>query len=299
MESKPLVSVIIPVFNDCERLKFCLDALENQTYPKDHYEVIVVDNASQEDIQTVVYQFGQAIYAFEERPGSYAARNIGISLAKGEVIAFTDADCIPAKDWIEKGVERLYSLPNVGLVGGRIALFFKDANQPTAAELYDAFVVGLPQQQFVEESNYGATANVFTSREVIKKVGFFDATLKSNGDYEWGQRIFSAGYKQIYANDVCVAHPARDSFDKLLKKTRRITGGKHDSKNKQGYPFQEFIQDFIKDFLPPFRFIFSTFLNSDMSQSQKMQIVLIRLFLKQASAWERVRLRLGGVAYRG
>ena len=111
--NKHFVSVIIPVYNDSARVKICLEALEKQTYPQNLYEVIVVDNASDEypAIKDVVCQFSQAIAAYESRPGSYAARNKGISLAKGDIIAFTDADCIPAKNWIEKGVANLLSVP--------------------------------------------------------------------------------------------------------------------------------------------------------------------------------------------
>ena len=86
------VSVIIPVFNDAERLKICLTALEKQTYPQDYYEVIVVDNGSDENLENVVKQFTQAKLAYYPELGSYAARNHGIALAKGEILAFTDAD---------------------------------------------------------------------------------------------------------------------------------------------------------------------------------------------------------------
>jgi len=99
--STPFVSVIIPVYNDPERLKTCLQALEEQTYPQSSYEVIVVDNGSDESIEPIVTEFNQAKAGYEPHPGSYAARNKGLSLARGEVIAFTDADCIPALDWIE------------------------------------------------------------------------------------------------------------------------------------------------------------------------------------------------------
>jgi glycosyltransferase involved in cell wall biosynthesis len=85
--SSPFVSVIIPVFNDAEHLRLCLRALAQQTYPSSCYEVIVVDNGSDdlEAIQAVVAGFGQAIAVLEPTPGSYAARNRGIALAQGEI----------------------------------------------------------------------------------------------------------------------------------------------------------------------------------------------------------------------
>ncbi|MGL4504066.1 MAG: glycosyltransferase, partial [Planktothrix sp.] len=57
----PFVSVIIPVFNDLDRLLVCLQSLENQTYPKKSYEVIVIDNGSAEEIKSVVLQFSQVV----------------------------------------------------------------------------------------------------------------------------------------------------------------------------------------------------------------------------------------------
>ena len=135
---KPFVSVIIPVYNDTERLNKCLHLLQNQTYPQNRYEVIVVDNGSEENIESIVSNYTQARITDENRPGSYAARNKGISLARGEIIAFTDSDCLPELDWIQKGVANLLKNENCGLVGGKINLFFKDINQPKAVELYES-----------------------------------------------------------------------------------------------------------------------------------------------------------------
>src|SRR5918998_5105397 len=106
----PFVSVIVPVYNDQEDLVLCLEALENQTYPKDRYEVVVVDNGSKESIEPVVSRFTCASAAREDRPGTYAARKNGLRLARGEIIAFTDADCIPTPQWLEKGVGKLLEI---------------------------------------------------------------------------------------------------------------------------------------------------------------------------------------------
>lgn len=288
------ISVIIPVFNDSERLKTCLEALENQTYPKSLYEVIVVDNRSDENIEGVVHQFGQAFATCETCPGSYAARNKGISLAKGDVIAFTDSDCIPASDWIEKGVANLLYTPNCGLVAGKIELFFKNPDQPTSVELYES-IRAFRQQKFVEESRYGATANLFTFRNVIDKVGSFDKTLKSSGDREWGERVFAAGYEQIYADDTCVAHPARHSWSDLYKKVVRLLGGHQDLKKQRGYSFKDFIKDLAKDLSPPLRMYFRIWSEQRLKgNKQKLQYILVILYVKYCRAWERIRLHLGG-----
>ena len=124
------VSVIIPVFNDAKRLKICLAALEKQTYPQDYYEIIVVDNGSDKSLENVVRQFPRVKLACCLDPGSYAARNHGIYIAKGEILAFTDSDCIPARDWLETGVKCLLTTANCGLLAGKIEIFFLKLRSP-------------------------------------------------------------------------------------------------------------------------------------------------------------------------
>lgn len=297
--SYPFVSIIIPVFNDCERLKICLEALENQTYPNSLYEVIVVDNGSAQDIKSVVERFSQALFTLESSPGSYIARNKGLSLAKGEVIAFTDADCIPALDWIEKGVTNVLQAHNCGLVAGRVKLFFKDQKHPTTAETYES-IHTLQQKSFIEERGYAATANIFTLRSVIDNVGLFDHTLKSGGDFEWSQRVLLAGYKQIYAEDTCVEHPARHSLSELHKRIVRKIGGVHDRTKSSSQPFGEFIKDLGKDLLPPFRLYFRIWSDERLPGSrQKIQYVFATILIKYWTASEKIRLRLGGNSTRG
>lgn len=234
------ISIIIPVFNDLNRLEVCLAALQNQTYTHSAYEVIVVDNNSKEDIKGVVTKFSQVVYAYEAKKGSYAARNRGIEIAKGKILAFTDSDCIPAPDWLEKGVKALTSTPNCGLVAGKIQLFFSNADHPTLTEIYESFTA-FQQQNYVERQHYGATANVFAYKTVFDQVGLFNPDLKSGGDREWGYRVHTTGYKQIYAEDVCVRHPARSSFSEMQAKLSRVIKGRFDSLETNSFTFLQFL----------------------------------------------------------
>ncbi|MEM7771129.1 MAG: glycosyltransferase family A protein [Cyanobacteria bacterium P01_E01_bin.6] len=302
--SPPNISVIIPVFNDAAHLRLCLDALENQSYDKEHYEVVVVDNGSTEDIQSVVNDYPQARYCLELSPGSYAARNTGIETTTGDLVAFTDADCIPSPDWLAQGVQAFLTTENCGLIAGHIDLFFLDATRPTPVELYDAIKIGFPQQQFIEESHYGATANVFTSRNVLRQVGLFNASLKSSGDREWGQRVFTAGYTVAYGQHACVAHPARHTWKQLRKKVVRIIGGHLDLKRQQGHSWlqlsAECCKESMKDFLPPFRMYFYIWSYESLkNQHQRFQFLAAMLFVRYVRGWERMRWVLGGVSTRG
>lgn len=304
MENHPFVSVVIPVYNDADRLKLCLSALEAQTYPQHQYEVVVVDNGSDnaEDIREIVSLFPRAHMAEERSPGSYAARNKGIALSRGKIIAFTDADCIPVQDWLEKGVHHLAINPSCGMVVGRIEVFFEDLDHPTSVELYQS-VTAFPQEQHLKEFHGGATANVLTYRDVIQQVGPFNDRLKSFGDFEWGKRVYHAGYQQVYAADACVKHPARSSWPELKKRTLRASGGVYDYFMGQQKTWLQRNKTFARlvfdDLVPPINFAISTFKNPEVKGiRQKLEVSLTLFGVRYISALEKLRLRFGGTSKR-
>ncbi len=299
------MSVIVPVFNDAPRLRLCLAALGQQTYDADSYEVIVVNNGSAPSAQIpeTIAEFSDfAVYAFEALPGAYVARNKGLSVAKGSILAFTDADCIPAADWLEKGVARLIAEPSCGLVAGRIDLFFK-GDRANPIELYES-VTAFPQERLLAQAHGAATANVFTFRTVIDKVGTFNSELRSQGDLEWGQRVFAAGYQQVYAHDVCVAHPARHTFKQLRKRTVRLAGGafgrlvqSEPNRLRQNLRFARLL---LEDLTPPVNFALSALSDQRLQGLQeKLTVPIVLMWVRAISATEKVRLRLGGVPSRG
>jgi glycosyltransferase involved in cell wall biosynthesis len=298
MDQRPFVSVVIPVFNGSEYLRTCLEALERQTYPKHFFEVIVVDNNSKDGIGPLVGQFERARLGHEKAPGSYGARNVGISLAKGEVFAFTDADCIPARDWIEKGVEALYAQPDCGLVAGRVEFFFKRPGKPSMVEFYDSLTF-LQQKKFIERSHFGATANLFTFRRIFDEVGLFDTTI-SSGDVKWGNLVHKKGHRLIYAETACVRHPARDSFSKIREKIIRVVGGHHSIYKWHKESLSDFLARSVKDLARNYRTVIGVFKDERIKGMKQKGMFLTMLVLhKWIGACERVRLRCGGKPRRG
>lgn len=215
----PFVSVIIPVHNDRASLQKCLSALYFQTYPYSRYEVLVVDNNSTEDLYSLCQQFPNVRYCQESTPGSYAARNKGVSVAKGEAIAFTDADCIPDTNWLSEGVTALLQHPEAGIVGGAVQFCFQ-GSKPNPVEYFDS-IFYLQQQAYIERDHYAVGANLFTRRLVLEKVGGFESRLLNLGDKEWGQRVFAAGWEVVYCPSAMIQHPARSTLEALLAKGRR------------------------------------------------------------------------------
>lgn len=300
----PFASVIIPVFNDGERLKLCLAALAQQTYGRSNFEIIVIDNGSEDVdlVQAAVEPYDNITLIFEPTPGSYAARNKGLALAQGEAIAFTDADCIPASDWLAQGVELLQSIPNCGQVNGRVEIFLTNPHRPTPVELYES-IAAFPQERLLKQGRGGVTANLFTWRLVLDVVGHFDAQLKSGADGEWGQRAYAKGYQQVYGKSVLVQHPARSSFAELFQRTRRLTGGKYDIQMKRTSSSWQrqmvFLQVLFQNLIPPVFFVVNTFRNDQLKSIwQKLQVSSVMVLVRYISAWETLRLKLGGSSIR-
>lgn len=294
------VSVIVPVWNDTARLNHCLKALEAQTYPDDSYEVIVVDNNSAEATEhdgaklcDVVSAHVPARLVNERTPGSYAARNTGLNHARGDIIAFTDSDCIPASDWIESGVDRLAG-SDCAVVAGRIEIFPRVAGRPNAVEQYEK-LVALAQKEFVEKYQFGATANLFALREVFVQVGPFLAEVKSGGDLEWGRRVTSAGYRLEYLDSARVLHPARSSFAELYSKIVRVTGGLHDLKRLKGRRYVEFDRSWWWDILPPVKAIANIMREPSITRwRDRIKVCPVILFVRFVQVFEKLRLAFPG-----
>lgn len=292
-ENKPasstFVSVIIPVFNDTDRLESCLEALRTQTHQD--FEILIIDNGSTvPGLDVLCAQFENVKLLCEQKPGSYAARNKGLREAKGDVIAFTDADCIPEVNWLEMGIKRLLSTPNCGLVAGRIKVFPREVNTPTNAELYE-MRWAFPQKTWVETEKFAATANMFTFRTVINIVGTFNGDLKSGGDREWGNRVAEQGYVVLYDDEVCISHPARRNLKELRSKVRRSTSGRRDINNSWGSG----ILLLLKYLKPPVKLLLQTFHNDHRSLSwvQKLQVCYVIVALRVTLVTEVIRLWWG------
>ena len=219
----PYVSVVIPVLNDAERLRRCLSALQSQSLQRP-FEIIVVDNGSSDDVEEVVAQSHRTRFLREPQRSSYAARNRGARAARGEILAFTDSDCVPAPDWLARGTRRIEQAVSPAFVGGPVRTFSHNPMRPTAAELYES-IHAFPQRRYIEHLSFSVTANLLVSRAVFEMAGGFNGSLASGGDWEWGQRARRAGVRAVYDADVSVGHPSRRTIAEMSRKNRRRYDG--------------------------------------------------------------------------
>jgi glycosyltransferase involved in cell wall biosynthesis len=95
-----VISVIVPVYNTAPCLERVVAALLAQDFPRDHYELIFVDNGSNDGGPDILASYPEISLLHEPERGSYAARNRGIRRARGEILAFTDSDCFPQPGWL-------------------------------------------------------------------------------------------------------------------------------------------------------------------------------------------------------
>jgi glycosyltransferase involved in cell wall biosynthesis len=292
------LSVIIPVYNDALNLAHCLDALEKQTLDKSRYEIIVVDNGSTDGLQSMLGSRTTVHLVSEHRPGSYSARNKGILSSDGDVLVFTDSDCIPDKDWLEKGLSSLSTKDNIGFVAGNVIFFPKDADNLTGPELWE-MLNNYDAEVFVESMHFGLTANLFVPREVFGKVGLFNPELRSAGDYEWGNRVYDKGFSIQYDENVVVMHPARRTISQLINKTRRLTGGQLDvGLVSRSYCLKKILIDIFPPVLTVFRLLKRDDIKSLGRADYKIKFLFVFVVLRYVGVYEMARLLLGGKSIR-
>ena len=215
------VSVIVPVWNGRSTVLACIDALRRQTLPAARYEILIVDNGSTDDTRDLLEHEGVEALV-EPDGGSYAARNLGLIRARGRFVAFTDADCVPAPDWLERMLDYAIAAgPDLGVVAGEIVI----AGEATAdANLYER--VFAFRQRFNIDRGQCVTANWMSPVAVLRKLGPFDPRARSGGDWRMSKAIRDAGYKLVFASSAIVTHPPRATLGEIARKRRRVAGGR-------------------------------------------------------------------------
>lgn len=217
MSETPRISVIIPHYNDFERLDRCLDALTRQSLPVDQFEVIVADNMSSGG-ESVVRRVinGRALLAIAAARGAGPARNAGAAAARGPILAFTDSDCVPGPHWLAEGMA---ALAKRDFVGGRMTVLVPDERRMSGAEAFER-VFAFNNERYVGQEHFTVTANLFCPRALFERVGGFRTEVSE--DIEWCLRARDMGARIGYAEKAVVGHPARADWPQLKKKWARM-----------------------------------------------------------------------------
>lgn len=221
MSQTCLISVIIPHFNQPEFLARCLASLRNQTGDVPSHEIIVVDNGSRQMPHDVVSACPDAQLIRETTPGPGPARNAGVALARGRLLAFIDADCIADPGWLARIAAYFAAHPDHAILGGDVHIARENPDRATMLEAYEG-VYAYRMKEYIARQGFTGTGNLAVRAETMASVGPFGGKEIAE-DRDWGQRADRAGYATYYVPGMIVYHPARKSFAELRAKWERHT----------------------------------------------------------------------------
>ncbi|MCS3904387.1 glycosyltransferase involved in cell wall biosynthesis [Methylohalomonas lacus] len=280
--------MIVPVYNQWQLVPELLAHLKQQDF--DSFELLLVDNGSTHiPDQPELPAFARLLHC--STPGSYAARNTGIENAGGQYLAFTDTDCRPSPYWLEYGLTCLREHDaNKTIVGGAIEVI-PSGDEPNHYERYD-MVLGLRQAHYIDRG-YATTANLFVAKALCESIGGFDASRFSGGDAEFCRRAGRQGIHVAYCQDALIRHPARDSWQAHVHKTRRIKGGqiRHGTLSSR-------VRFGVKILMPPVWAWRTILQNKQLTPGQQLHLCFIKARLWLVEIAELARLLAGGAPKR-
>lgn len=214
-----MISIIIPTFNSAEQLSDCLKSLQTQTVDQAFYQVIVVDDGSTDDIASIVAKY-PAKYVYQANQGPAAARNHGVAEAQGDIVLFTDADCVPEPNWIAEMIRPLDDPQLVGVKGA-----YRTHQKELMARLvqieYEHKYERMKKFKYID---FIDTYSAAYRKDVYTRYGGFDERypMASVEDQEFSFRLFRDGYKMVFNPAAIVYHRHSAHLINYLKKKYKI-----------------------------------------------------------------------------
>jgi glycosyltransferase involved in cell wall biosynthesis len=281
----PTLSVVVPVYNDPRGIRTTLESLTTQTYPTEAYEVLVVDNGSEDDTCDVIGEYCDrypdlvTLLVEDEIQSSYAARNRGIEHARGSLVSFIDADMSVEPTWVESVVAS-HRRHEWDYMGCDIAVYAE--NGESLAVTFERHFSGFPVERYLEEQHYTVTACLTVRKEVFESIGYFDARVISGGDLEFGKRVYAAGFDQHFETDITMYHPARATLRELL--TKKVRTGRGRAQLARYCPDRFEIRSFLdlRRYVPPHpvRIRQRTIGGSSLRPSQTLAVFVVAYLCK-------------------
>ena len=224
MSDQPHLSIIVPFFNSERHLASCIESLLGQLDVGGLFEIILVDNGSTDTSASIAAGFGSVIVLEEPVPGAYAARNTGIRRARAPLIAFTDADCVAAPDWL-RSIRNGMRDPLAAILLGRVSY---PSHASWALKLLGAYENAKTEyviNRCPAANHFGYANNMAVRASVFEEVGPF-LEWRRAADSELLHRLASKrpDLRPVYRPSMKVTHlefrRARDRARRLSLYTR-------------------------------------------------------------------------------
>jgi GT2 family glycosyltransferase len=213
-------SIIVPTYARPEKLAACLQSCVKLKYPRDHFQVIVVNDSIEISLETTIAPFQEQlnlVVISQPNSGPATARNTGAFVAEGKFLVFTDDDCTVAPDWLQILETRFAETPNC-LIGGRTINALPDNIYSTASQqlidyLYSYYNAIGDHAKFFTSNNFALPAEAFQT------IGGFDTSfsLAAGEDREFCDRWLHSGNVAIYAPEAIVYHSHELTLHKFWK----------------------------------------------------------------------------------
>jgi cellulose synthase/poly-beta-1,6-N-acetylglucosamine synthase-like glycosyltransferase len=215
-----MISIVVPTYNGADRIGRTLKALEEQDFPGD-YEIVVVDDGSTDGTADVVSEFKEVRLVCQKNAGPAAARNRGVEECNGELVLFTDDDCVPREDWLRRmseafenedviGVKGAYRTNQKEVVARFVQLEYEDKyrllQKHENIDFIDTYSAGFRRDIFIESGGYDTTFPVACAEDV-----------------ELSFRLSTQGCKMRFVPDAIVYHTHPDSLWKYLRKKYKFS----------------------------------------------------------------------------
>lgn len=218
--STPSFSVVVPTRNRPAQLERCLASLARLDYPRECYDVVVVDDGGNTDTESVVGGVEQRMRITRLRvrqSGPAAARNAGVAASDGDMIAFTDDDCAVDPQWLRRLDARLSGKRDT-LVGGRVTNALTSNRYSSASQGLQDFLYRWYHEERGGELRFFTTNNLALSRSDFDSLGGFDETFTfASEDRDLSDRAIAAGLSLVYAPDAVVHHAHELGLQQFLR----------------------------------------------------------------------------------
>ncbi len=196
MFMQPVVTIVIPVFNEEQYLAACLTSVVNVDYPKEKLQIILVDNGSTDNTLNIAATFNDVEVLIKKDVNVGGVRNYGAEHAKGDVLVFLDSDCVIEKGWIQLGVTKLSEGRDV--VGGLYLL----RDNPSWIE--SGWLLSSSKEHVYQKTLVGGC--IFSDKSAFSAIGGFDENLSAGEDTDLTDRLIANDYKVDMLGELSVIH---------------------------------------------------------------------------------------------